>query len=156
MGIVVSSRQASNIFWHSVTCLNAICVLISSLQRPQPQERRGVRWFFPFPFCCFVLPLSVAHSVLPSLNTAYSFSLLFSHVLSSALLCFIFLESPREFSLPQDGLCLSLSCPCLLDKDRSTDRQKGHLPVHPYVSVPAPRDPGVQHASQLSYKEGKK
>ena len=28
MGIVVSSQQASNIFWHLVTCLNAICVLI--------------------------------------------------------------------------------------------------------------------------------
>lgn len=48
MGIVVSSRQASNIFWHGVTCLNAICVLISSLQQPRPLERKGVRWFSPF------------------------------------------------------------------------------------------------------------
>lgn len=61
MGIVVSSRQASNIFWHGVTRLNAICVLISSLQRPWPLEGRGVRWFslFHSPASSFLcLPLS--------------------------------------------------------------------------------------------------
>lgn len=45
MGIVVSSRQTSNISWHGVTRLNAICVLISSLQHLWPRENRGVRWF---------------------------------------------------------------------------------------------------------------
>lgn len=39
MGIVVSSQQASNIFWHLVTCLNAICVLISRLHQLLPQEK---------------------------------------------------------------------------------------------------------------------
>lgn len=48
MGIVVSSQQASNIFWHLVTCLNAICVLISRLQQLLP-------WELPLSFsflCC--------------------------------------------------------------------------------------------------------
>lgn len=67
MGIVVSSRQASNIFWHSVTRLNAICVLISSLQRPWPLEKRGVRWFSLFhspasSFLCLPFSLSLPFS----------------------------------------------------------------------------------------------
>lgn len=67
MGIVVSSRQASNIFWHGVTCLNAICVLISSLQRPWPLEERGVRWFSLFhspasSFLCLWFSLSLFRS----------------------------------------------------------------------------------------------
>lgn len=53
MGIVVSSWQTSNISWHGVTRLNAICVLISSLQHLWPPENRGVRWF------SFSLSLSV-------------------------------------------------------------------------------------------------
>lgn len=54
MGIVVSSRQASNIFWHSVTCLNAICVLISSLQQPWPLEKKRCELIFPSLFPCLV------------------------------------------------------------------------------------------------------
>lgn len=45
MGIVVSSQQASNIFWHLVTCLNAICVLISSLHQLLPHEREQASFF---------------------------------------------------------------------------------------------------------------
>lgn len=45
MGIVVSSQQASNIFWHLVTCLNAICVLISSLHQLLPHEREQASSF---------------------------------------------------------------------------------------------------------------
>lgn len=45
MGIVVSSQQASNIFWHLVTCLNAICVLISSLHQLLPHERGQASFF---------------------------------------------------------------------------------------------------------------
>lgn len=71
MGIVVSSRQASNILWHSVTCLNAICVLISSLQPPWPLEKRGVRWFSffhsPLLLLClqFCLSVSLSPHVVP-------------------------------------------------------------------------------------------
>lgn len=64
MGIVVSSRQACNIFWHSVTHLNAICVLISSLQRLRPPEKRGVRWFSLFRSPAPFFPPSADLSVL--------------------------------------------------------------------------------------------
>lgn len=45
MGIVVSSCQTRNISWRGVTRLNAICVLISSLQHLWPPENKGVRRF---------------------------------------------------------------------------------------------------------------
>ncbi len=85
MGIVVSSRQASNIFWHSVTRLNAICVLISSLQRLWPLEKRGVRWFSlshssASSFLCLQFSLSSFSSSQPAIS-----SLVFSHVLSFTL-----------------------------------------------------------------------
>lgn len=53
MGVVVSSWQASNIIWHLLTRLNAICVLISSLQQPCPLESEGASWFFFFHFLSF-------------------------------------------------------------------------------------------------------
>lgn len=65
MGIVVSSRRASNIFWHGVTRLNAICVLISSLQRPRPLEKRGVRWFSVFHLCFVCGSLSLLLTTSP-------------------------------------------------------------------------------------------
>lgn len=61
MLVVVSSWQASNIIWHLLTRLNAICVLISSLQQPRPLESWGVRWFSLSPaFIPHVLPPSLA------------------------------------------------------------------------------------------------
>lgn len=48
MGIVVSSCQTCNICWHGVTRLNAICVLISSLQHLWPPENSGVGRFSSF------------------------------------------------------------------------------------------------------------
>lgn len=63
MGIVVSSQQASNIFWHLVTCLNAICVLISRLHQLLPQEKE-----LPL---CLSLTLSVSLSPPPPLWCLY-------------------------------------------------------------------------------------
>lgn len=64
MVVVVSSWQASNIIWHLLTRLNAICVLISSLQQLRPQESWGVRWFSLSPaFVPHVLPPSLARGV---------------------------------------------------------------------------------------------
>lgn len=61
MVVVVSSWQASNIIWHLLTRLNAICVLISSLQQPRPLESWGVRWFSLSPaFIPHMLPPSLA------------------------------------------------------------------------------------------------
>lgn len=45
MGFVVPSQQASNIFWHLVTCLNAICVLISGLHKLLPQRESHRRLY---------------------------------------------------------------------------------------------------------------
>lgn len=149
MGIVVSSRQASNIFWHSVTRLNAICVLISSLQPPRPLEERGVRWF------------SLFHSLLclsSFLNTISS--LLLSHSLSFCSFLFHYLlqlyqRASREDSFHQTVAVsiffVPLSVILCQNIDRSAARRIGRLPVHPYYSVPVPRDPGVQHASLLSF-----
>lgn len=61
MVVVVSSWQASNIIWHLLTRLNAICVLISSLQQPHPQESWGVRWFS-------LSPAFIPHMLPPSLT----------------------------------------------------------------------------------------
>lgn len=74
MGIVVSSWRTSNISWHGVTRLNAIWVLISSLQHLWPRENGGVRWFsffhslalFPgcacLLICCIISLPAFSHS----------------------------------------------------------------------------------------------
>ncbi len=62
----LSSWQASNIIWHLLTRLNAICVLISSLQQPRPQESWGVRWFslsLLLSFLTCSLPLSLVDAL---------------------------------------------------------------------------------------------
>lgn len=110
MGIVVSSRQASNIFWHSVTRLNAICVLISSLQRPWPLEKRGVRWFslFHSPASSFLSLLSLLH------NMQFLF-LVFSHSLSFTVFLFhsllkLYHQASREDSLHQTEAASFVFC----------------------------------------------
>lgn len=101
MGIVVSSRQASNIFWHSVTRLNAICVLISSLQPPRPLEERGVGWFPLFhSLLCLWLSLSSFLNV-----TTYHF---FSPLVPLLVLLLFFVSlSPSVVSTSVQGGFLS-------------------------------------------------
>lgn len=106
MGIVVSSRQASNIFWHSMTRLNAICVLISSLQQPWPLEKRGVRWFSLFHSPAQSSSLSLVLFYSPSLiQTIQFYSFFFSHSVSFGLSCFTiycsWITVSREDSLYQ-------------------------------------------------------
>lgn len=55
MGFVVSSQQASNIFWHLVTCLNAICVLISGLHKLLLQKVN--MFFISWDLCSVFFPL---------------------------------------------------------------------------------------------------
>lgn len=158
IGIVVSSWQASNIFWHSVTCLNAICVLISSLQQLCPLEKRGVRWFSFFHFMAlfhsFVrgsLSSSLQHTVsfpvlLPSMSFALSFVICFTCMTGCPMR--IPCGCQRQYQL--------FSCPCLsfcvmAKKKKSAVRQIGQLPVHLYGSVPVLWDSGVLNASRLSF-----
>lgn len=159
MGIVVSSQQASNIFWHSVTCLNAICVLISSLQRPWPLEKRGVRWFSLFhspasSFLSVLLFLSVSLSLHRAPCPLLPFSLSFCSFLFHTLLQlyhWVLTEECFHQTKAVSIIFVPLSVIQLQCIDRSTGRQIGWLPVHPCISVPASWDSGVQRVSLLSF-----
>lgn len=102
MGIVVCSRQVSNIFWHGVTRLNAICVLISSLQQLCPLERRGVRWFPPTLFCFLLCLYSFCGSLFASISqhAMFFFSFL-SSLFVLALSCFTVYFIRRKDSFQQ-------------------------------------------------------
>lgn len=143
MGIVVSSWQTSNITWHSVTRLNAICVLISSLQHLWPQENTGARWFSPShslsssPGCaCFLIcsaaPFHVFSLSVPICSTSWG-------------------RVSREDSLQYASLLYLLTVILCRDRDRSAVTQIGRLPVPPHIPVQAPWDSGVRHASPLSF-----
>lgn len=159
MGIVVSSRQASNILWHSVTCLNAICVLISSLQPPWPLEKRGVRWFSffhsPLLLLClqFCLSVSLSPHVVPC--PLFPHSLSFCSFLFHIPFQLYHWVSEEESFHQTKGVSIFFFMPLSVvyfqDADRSTVRQIVWLPVHPCICVPAPWDSGVQHVSLLSF-----
>lgn len=140
MGIVVSSSQTCNICWHGVTRLNAICVLISSLQHLWPPENRGVRWFsiFSFSFLASRLCLSLYLLFL----SLCSLTLIFASPLPH-----LYGQISREDSL-QYAEAVFLLCH---DRDRPAVTQMGRLPVPLHISVQAPWDSGVQHASLLSF-----
>lgn len=161
MGIVVSSRQACNIFWHSVTRLNAICVLISSLQRLRPLEKRGVRWFSFFHSPAWFFP-SVCRSLRPRYNAPLLSPLSFATCPLFWIPCLLHLypRVSREDSFHQTEalsiVFVPLSVISCHDRDRSTGIQMCRLPVHPHIAVPVPWDSGVHHASLLSFYERKK
>lgn len=152
MGIVVSSWRTSNISWHGVTRLNAICVLISSLQHLWPRENAGVRWFsfslslalFPGCAClliCCIIPLPV-----------------FSHASFCVLFCFACVARfPGRIPPVAGAACITfVPLPVILchARDTSAVTHLGQLPVPPPISVRAPWDSGVRHASLLSRVSG--
>lgn len=151
MGIVVSSRQTSNNFWHSVTCLNAICVLISSLQRPWPLEEKGVRWFSPFPSPCLVPSSSGSSLISFSLPLLAPCPLLLLVSLYTVVL--VCRRVSAEYCVQQTKAAWIVFVPFSVvwqqDIDGSAARRIGLL-EHTYISVLVPGDSGVQCANPLS------